>query len=443
MMSVFEQDRVNNMTATANRTFADYYRCPEEFAHCGAECQALADDELGLFSFNPSETIEDLRRERYLPSRRVFPNPIWQSLYYFLRSAIPSRLRWWLQRIAYAGWDRVPFPRWPVDTTVEDILECLWRALLCSERKKIPFIWFWPDGYSGAAMMTHDVETAAGLAFCSSLMNIDDSFGIKSAFELVPEGRYAIPDSDRREFRTRGFEVNVHDFNHDGLLFADRQKFIERVQLINNYAKEFGASGFRSGMMYRDQDWYDALDVSYDMSVPNVAHLEPQQGGCCTVMPYFVGKVLVLPLTTTQDFALFHVIRDYSIDLWKEQIGIILEKHGLTSFIVHPDYLRCERAQRVYKDLLSHLSALRAKKVLWVALPGEIHKWWVQRSQMMLVHNDSQWRIEGPGRERARIAYASLKNGRLVYEVEGIGDYPNMIIRSQLDDVQYNVPSVR
>ena len=75
--------------------------------------------------------------------------------------------------------------------------------------------------------------------------------------------------------------------------------------------------------MYREQEWFDAFDFSFDMSVPNVAHLEPQRGGCCTVMPYFIGDVLELPLTTTQDYSLFHILGDYSTTLWKRQIRLI------------------------------------------------------------------------------------------------------------------------
>ncbi|MFL4245770.1 hypothetical protein, partial [Escherichia coli] len=82
--------------------------------------------------------------------------------------------------------------------------------------------------------------------------------------------------------------------------------FLERAKEINRYAREFQCGGFRSGAMYREQQWYDAFEFSYDMSVPNVAHLEPQRGGCCTVMPYFIGKILELPLTTIQDYSLFH-----------------------------------------------------------------------------------------------------------------------------------------
>ena len=84
------------------------------------------------------------------------------------------------------------------------------------------------------------------------------------------------------------------------------------------------------------------------MSVPNVAHLEPQRGGCCTVTPYFVGKIVELPLTATQDYSLFHIIGDYSIALWKKQIDLIRKRHGLISFCTHPGYLIEPRARAVY-----------------------------------------------------------------------------------------------
>ncbi len=143
----------------------------------------------------------------------------------------------------------------------------------------------------------------------------------------------------RRTLRRRGFEVNLHDLNHDGQLFHANRSSCNAPRQINRYARELGCRGFRSGAMYREQHWFDAFDFSYDMSVPNVAHLEPQRGGCCTVMPYFVGDLLELPLTTTQDYSLFHILGDYSTALWREQIELIVARNGLVSFIAHPDYL--------------------------------------------------------------------------------------------------------
>jgi len=192
---------------------------------------------------------------------------------------------------------------------------------------------------------------------------------------------------------------------------------LHRVQQINQYGKQFRAVGFRSGALYRNLNWYDSLDFSYDLSVPNAGHLEAQQGGCCTVMPFFVGKILQLPLTTTQDYSLFNILRSYSIDLWKKQIDLILEKHGLVSFIIHPDYIIDKRAQQTYKLLLEYLAGLRSAGKLWLALPREVNDWWRQRRQMKIVASQGALRIEGPGSEQARIAYAVVDGDKISYEL--------------------------
>ena len=160
------------------------------------------------------------------------------------------------------------------------------------------------------------------------------------------------------------------------------------------------------------------LIFQYDMSVPNVAHLEPQRGGCCTVFPYFIGDILELPLTCIQDYSLFHMLGEYSIDLWKKQIELIMARHGLISFIVHPDYIMQEKALSVYKELLAYVSDLRRQKNVWIARPGEVNRWWRERSTMKLVAQNGQLRIEGQGCERARIAFAHVKGDQIVYSIE-------------------------
>jgi hypothetical protein len=249
-------------------------------------------------------------------------------------------------------------------------------------------------------------------------MDLDDAAGVKSSFQVVPESRYDVSEVFLEEMRGRGFEVNVHDLNHDGQLFRSWSQFPQRVARVNAYGRKFRSRGFRSGAMYRRQDWFDALEFSYDMSVPNVAHLEPQRGGCCTVMPFFVGKLIELPLTTIQDYSLFHILNDYSISLWKEQIDLIRARHGLISFITHPDYLIEARARRSYVDLLTHIARLRDDLGVWVALPGEVERWWRSRSQMTLVSEGRNWRIEGPDAHRARVAFARLDDDQVSYSVD-------------------------
>ena len=442
-----------------NRTFVEYYRCPEEFAGCfldgvpsghlghfrfgpdaicygsinkgavhpspeGELHDALKDAvvERGAvrLSFDPDQVVNNLRFERYCSSsarRSLLSGGLANKLYYLARPILGVAVRRHLQKLRLADWRSIPFPRWPVDQTVEQVHETMLRLCLqAHDGRRVPFIWFWPQGLPSCAVVTHDVEAVKGRDFCPALMDVDENFGIKSSFQLVPEERYGLSPSFVESIRSRGFEVNVHDLNHDGRLFSSEAKFFDRVRRINHYGSALGAQGFRSGALYRNLSWYSALEFSYDMSVPNTAHLDPQRGGCCTVMPYFIGKILELPVTTTQDYSLFHILKQYSIDLWKRQISQIMEKHGLASFIVHPDYVLESRTRDTYKSLLAYLLDLRSKGQIWAALPREVNQWWRARSQMKLARQGNNWAIEGPEKDKARVAYASLDGGRLVYE---------------------------
>ena len=373
--------------------------------------------------FDPDLASNNLRQERYLPdygatSARISASRMIRDLYYAFRPLLPVTVRSALQRIHLRGQLQTCFPNWPVDRSVDRLFETMMQlALRANGNEPIPFIWFWPEGKRAAFLLTHDVENAAGLAFCPRLMDLDSEFGFRSAFQLIPEKRYEIRDSLLAELHTRGFEVNVHDLNHDGYLFRERDEFLRRAAKINQYAREFGARGFRSGALYRRLDWLDALDVSYDMSVPNVAHLDPQNGGCCTVMPYFIGHILELPVTETQDYTLFHILKQYSIGLWKEQTAIILKGHGLISVIAHPDYLIEREARSIYRLLLAHMTDTCERENVWAALPAEVDRWWRMRQKMRLVRVGNSWQIEGEGRERARIAYATLVNEKLEYTI--------------------------
>jgi hypothetical protein len=266
--------------------------------------------------------------------------------------------------------------------------------------------------------MTHDVEEKVGRNFCRTMIQMEKLHGITSSFEVVPEERYDVPNEFLEMLRDSGCEVCIHGLNHDGRLFSSEALFLARAQKINGYAERWGARGFRSPVLYRKLAWFHALKFSYDMSVPNVGHLDPQRGGCCTVMPYFIGDLVELPLTTIQDYSLFNILQQRSLDLWVKQMGMIMERHGLISFIIHPDYVTERWASALYDDLLKYLTGLRSDRGLWIALPRDVDDWWRSRHAMKLVNRNGKWRIVGPQAKRARVAYASLQDGRIVYEVE-------------------------
>lgn len=383
----------------------------------------LANGSVPALPFHPVQVADAVRREHYelsmIPLREKFAAQEWvREAYYFVRNLLPDSVRRALQRAYFSDWQRRKFPAWPVDFSVDRLHEKLLLASMeAAGVQRVPFIWFWPQGAPACLILTHDVESSEGRDFSSQLMDLDDSYGFKASFQVIPEERYEVPDSYFQEICSRGYEFNVHDLNHDGRLYRRRQEFLRRAEQINRYARLYRARGFRAGAMYRIQDWYDAYEFSYDMSVPNVAHLEPKRGGCCTVFPYFVGKILELPLTTCQDYSIFYILQDFSLDLWKQQTSLIRERNGMISILAHPDYLTNQQARSAYGTLLAYLRHRVDGEGWWAALPGDVDDWWRARRQMKLAPRGDNWEITGPESDRARLAYAVREGERLRFEL--------------------------
>jgi hypothetical protein len=407
------------------RTTSGVRSAQVESSHGDMLQEIVADKGQVKLPFDPGEIIDNLRLERYVDNWGAGANSLsrFKKLYYHLRPLTNLFVRKQIQKFYGRNWRELSFPHWPVDTTVEDI--CGKLLLLSMEAKgadSVPFVWFWPEGARGCLLMTHDVETEAGRDFCAELMDLDDSYGIKASFQIVPEGRYEVSSTFLDSVRKRGFDYGIQDLNHDGRLFDSREEFLRRADAINRYAAQHAVKGFRAAVLYRKPDWFDRLNFSYDMSIPNVARVDPQRGGCCTVMPYFIGEILELPVTTTQDYTLFHLLNERSIDLWRTQVELILKKNGLVSFIIHPDYVIEAEARSVYVKLLDHLRKLRAEKHLWLGLPAEIDSWWRARSKMRVEKIGDSWRVVGEQAGRAVLAFAKNVGGKLIYEFARAGN---------------------
>lgn len=419
-------------------SFADYFRIQDEhdpfrqnaLLEGGADGMSRVDGtedvldvicrELGVSVPIDLDLVTDaLRLERYVAQfggSKEDSGSVAKSIYYLLRPLLPVSVRKHLQRLSLRGRENTPFPRWPVDVTVEQLMaQAMSYALRSSGAKSIPFVWFWPEDYRSCLIITHDVETAVGRDFCDTLMDIDESYGFKSAFQIVPERRYEVPDSFLDRIRERGCEVNIHGLNHDGRLFSSRETFSERAKKINEYGRKFRARGFRSPVLYRNAEWMSELDFGYEMSFPNVGHLDPQRGGCCTVLPYFIGDMVELPLTTMQDYSLFNILNSFSIDTWKEQINTISSNNGLISFNIHPDYLKSKKSLDTYVSLLAYLKEFVAAHDVWCALPGDVAKWWRDRSAMSIGPSGE---VSGPNAElnaTAKCMHACIQQDRLAY----------------------------
>jgi glycosyltransferase involved in cell wall biosynthesis len=401
-----------------------------------------------VLPFVPEQIAEGLLNETYSNQMepeytRLGSHSAVRRIYYWGRPLLSLRLRSVLQRIKLRGKLKSPFPSWPVDRSVDKLFEKLMIATIrANGGGPVPFIWFWPEGKQAAFVLTHDVEDDAGKTFCSSLMDIDDEYGFKASFQIVPEERYSVEPEFLQQFRDRQFDICVHDLNHDGYLYREYSEFKRRAKLINYYCKVFGANGFRSGVLYRNLRWYGEFDFAYDMSVPNVGHLDPQGGGCCTVMPYYVGDILEIPVTLTQDYSLFHILHQYSIDLWKQQIRTITDGHGLISVIIHPDYVIEPEQQQLFRSLLDFVRQQCSARQIWATVPSAINSWWRQRSAMNLVQGPEGWQVRGEGSDRARVAYACLSGDSLVYSFTPVEAAHADLAIAARDEVTRETPAI-
>jgi glycosyltransferase involved in cell wall biosynthesis len=265
----------------------------------------------------------------------------------------------------------------------------VWPIMPGSER--LPENWpGWPEGKKFAFVLTHDVETRAGLSRCRSLMQLELDLGFRSSFNFVPVGSYKVPAELREELIARGFEVGIHDLKHDGRLFTSRRKFKQRAARINRYAREWGASGFRSGFMLRNLDWLHDLDVQYDASTFDTDPFEPQPDGGHTIFPFWVPHpdgnsssegYVELPYTLPQDSTLFLVLGETTPEIWMRKLDWIAEHGGMALVDVHPDYLSFSDSRQtatnypaaLYREFLTYVKTRYSGKY-WQALPKEVAK---------------------------------------------------------------------
>jgi hypothetical protein len=321
----------------------------------------------GAFTASPELTIFMLRNRIYYGLKPFVPQ--------FIRTAIRRKLARRLLKHIGGVWPIMPGSECPPEN---------WPG--------------WPEGKKFAFVLTHDVESKVGLDRCQSLMQLELAFGFRSSFNFIPEGSYRVPAELRQELTAEGFEVGIHDLKHDGHLFFSRRKFKRHAARINGYAREWGASGFRSGFMLRNLDWLHDLDVEYDASTFDTDPFEPQPDGRHTIFPFWVPRpngtsinpersvinpssrgYFEVPYTLPQDFTLFVLLQEKTPEIWLRKLDWIAQHGGMALVDVHPDYLSFDDARvgpmeypvSHYKSFLGYVSR-RYNGAFWNATPSKV-----------------------------------------------------------------------
>lgn len=332
------------------------------------------------------------------------------KIYYFLKPLIPRKIQIFLRK-KKAKYQNVSFPHWPIEEKLENIRRDILKNLR-ETKGKIPFIWFWPHGKNFAVVLTHDVETSKGLSNIETICQIEKKYGFRSSWNFVPE-RYTINMKLLDRLTNEGFEVGIHGLKHDGKLFNSMNIFDERMKKIKGYARKWGAVGFRSPSTHRNPVWMANMSFEYDTSFPDTDPYEPQPGGCLSIFPFFIGKLVELPITLAQDHTLFEILAYKDISIWKQKIAWIEKMNGMVLVVVHPDYMFTDTRLGLYEDFLKLLSQ---KGNFYHALPREVARWWKDRDASSIrLTKDGCTEIRGSAKKMATIKWVYLKGDSLAF----------------------------
>ncbi len=294
-------------------------------------------------------------------------------LYYFIRPLIPRSFQVGLRRSMVRMKRKKYADVWPISPTAG----------------APPKGWGgWPRNKRFALVLQHDVEAEGGLANIPPLVSLEKSLGFRSSFGFVPE-KYAVPVALRHELRSSGFEIVVHGLNHDGKLFLNKQTFMSRAVRINVYLRDWECEGFSTPSAHHKPEWMNALNIAYATSTFDTDPFEPEPDGIDTIFPVWMAGgpdkdgYLELPYTMPQDFTLYILMKEQTIDIWKRKADWIAEKGGMILLKTHPDYMDFEGDEpntekypsEKYREFLTYIKTAYPDQY-WNATEKEVVRFW-------------------------------------------------------------------
>jgi len=141
--------------------------------------------------------------------------------------------------------------------------------------------------------------------------------------------------------------------------------------------------------MYHDFDLLHHLNIEYDASTFDTDPFEPQPDGAGTIFPFLVNGnpkrrgYVELPYTLPQDFLLFILMQEKTIDIWKRKLDWIVEHGGMALVNTHPDYMTFDKTSHYeeypahyYEEFLEYIKT-RYEGLYWNPLPKDVAQYYL------------------------------------------------------------------
>ncbi len=231
------------------------------------------------------------------------------------------------------------------------------------------------DGNPVPLLLTHDVDTAEGLATLPRLLAVEESLGLASLTFVVTH-RYAWRRQDLAELGARGHAFGVHDTTHDNrLAYLPPEDVETRVATAQAALGPLDSGAFRAPAFLRSASLYEGIRrrVRVDFSTNDAALVWPHPGdGLGSPFPVRYRTMAVVPTTLPRDgeWLALGLGRTDTLDLCRRKAAQLARVGAPAVLLTHPDPTFTDTARRIdaYGELLGWL---RASGCFRLAPPAE------------------------------------------------------------------------
>ena len=208
-----------------------------------------------------------------------------------------------------------------------------------------------------------------------------------------------------RYLQNLGVEFAIHGYLHIDYSNMDNRILVDHLKCAKEIFKSYNISftGFRYPYLCKDQtkidllaesnfEWDSSQVVSWYLSNKDIlpenmwqnyqrilATYQPEDNETCFTLPYFINKMVELPVVVPDDEILIERLRlndgEQLRSIWENMLHDTIRNREMMVLQVHP-----ERFQN-YRSALKHLLTLTNMRAdIWCTPLGEIAKWWKERA---------------------------------------------------------------
>jgi hypothetical protein len=218
------------------------------------------------------------------------------------------------------------------------------------------------DGRAAPLLLTHDVDTARGLATLPRLLAVEESLGMSSLIFVVTH-RYPWDRAGLTRLLDRGHAFGVHDTTHDNQLAYLTADAVEaRIVQAQSALGPLDVGAFRAPAFLRSASLYEGIArrVAFDLSTNDCALVWPHPGdGLGSPFPVRYRSMVCAPTTLPRDGELLALgfDREATLDLCMRKAAQLARVGAPAVLLTHPDPTFTDTDERIetYGLLLQQL----------------------------------------------------------------------------------------